>query len=153
MQGWGKLNVRKHKNHLMLIVAKAFGQALPLFAVFVCLQLGNMAGPSSMAVVLGMTALQPENPPHNQQIIHSECQQVSAVLEMELKHQWRFNRNLNTCDWNWLAVIIYTSKSLLLTSSQKSNASLVWSFSERSKYLLKILCYINFTLPSLRQLW
>lgn len=129
MQGSGRLDLVKHKITWCLSSFKAveaFGQALPLFAFFVFMQLGNIAGPSSTAVVLGMTALQPEN--RYNQTISSQCVQVSAVCLKESWSTWRLNRNLNTCDWNWLSVIIYISKSLLLTSSQKSNASLVWSF-------------------------
>lgn len=71
----------------------------------------------------------------------------------ELEHLGRFHRNLNTRDWKWLSELIYPSKSLLLTSSQKSNASLERSFFSRSKYLLKILWCINFTLPPPGQPW
>lgn len=86
MQSSGRLDLGKHKItwcSSYMEVVEAFGQALPLFVLFVFTQLGNVAGPSSTAVVLSMTALQPEN--HYNQTISSQCMQVSAVC---LKESW-----------------------------------------------------------------
>lgn len=51
---------REAQNHLMLVLhlgSRGFSQAPPLFAFFVFMQLGNIAGPNSISGVLGMAAL------------------------------------------------------------------------------------------------
>lgn len=84
MQGSSRPDPGKHKitwcSSYMKVV-EAFGQAWPLFAFFVFMQPGNMPGPGSMAVVLGMTALQPEN--RYNQTISPLRTQVSAVCSKE----------------------------------------------------------------------
>lgn len=62
---------------------EAFGQALPLFAFFVFMQLGNIAGPSATEGILGLTALQHKN--HYNQTISSQTMPGSAF---SLKGSW-----------------------------------------------------------------
>ena len=126
MQGSGRLELGKQKITWCwsyIKVLEVFGQALPLFAFLVFMH--SWAQLHDCCLGHDCTATRKSLQPDNQLSVPAS---FYCLFERELKHLWRFNRNLNTCDWNWLSVSIYTSKSLLLTSSWKSNASLVWSF-------------------------